>query len=148
MKISYTNYDSWIKDKLSIHIRQLKHIPKINFYQYFSIINISLSIVYVSENNSESMFSRRKIFRKLRHPRKLKDNSTCYTLILAFFGYIIIILFIYLQDMPRFGGTDRTCKRFHYIPPESTKSNSTYPFPNTGQFFKCHILGQNTEYEG
>ena len=74
---------------------------------------------------------RRKIFRNWRHSKKLKDRETCYTLILAVGIYIGTILWIYLQDLPRFGGTNRTCKRFHYIPPESTKSNSTYPFPNT-----------------
>jgi len=85
-------------------------------------------IVYVSENE---IMLHRKLFRKYRHSKKLKDRETCYTLILVILVYIGTILWIYLQDLPRFGGTNRTCKRFHYTPPESSKSNSTYPFPNT-----------------
>lgn len=56
-----------------------------------------------------------------------------------------MIFSIYLQDLPRFGGSNKTCKRFHYSAPESTKSNATYPFPNTFNVGKkLDFSGANT----
>ena len=83
--------------------------------------------------------------RQVRMPKTLKSAHFCQKLVLAIGIYILVIFSIYLQDLPRFGGSNKTCKRFHYSAPESTKSNATYPFPNTFNVGKkLDFSGANT----
>ena len=89
--------------------------------------------------NKKSTFSRIKTRLRI-------TNLKCIQYLVLTLGiYLLIIISIFLQDLPRFGGPNQTCKRFHYSAPESSKSNATYPFPNTFNIGKkLDFSGANT----
>lgn len=77
----------------------------------------------VDEPESKLQKTRKWIKAKLKRPLRYLSNIVRL--------YLLIVVFIYIMDYPKYGGTSNQCRKNHIDPPEISKNNATYPYPNT-----------------